>query len=65
MNDTVKLPGRTRELLENLIRERERINQLIEATVQATRAALDVPDGWQLTNLEQGFVAPQEDEPVG
>lgn len=56
--ERIAVPERSRRLLEELIKERERLNGLIEAAVQATRAALDVPDGWALRSLDEGFVAP-------
>ena len=59
MTATIALPPRTRELLEGLLKEQQRINGLIEAAVQATRAALDVPDGWALRSLDEGFTAPE------
>ena len=59
MTATIALPPRTRELLADLLKEQQRINGLIEAAVQATRAALDVPDGWSLRSLDEGFTAPE------
>jgi len=60
MPDSVPLPPRVRELLEQLIRERERVAQLIETTVAAVRAALDVPDEYVLRSLDRGFEEPEE-----
>lgn len=58
MADSMALPEKSRALLAELIRERDRINGLIEAVVQATRAALDVPEDYTLPSVEAGFVAP-------
>lgn len=55
---SIALPVRSRELLDNLLRERERVNGLLEAALAGVRTALDVPEGWVLTSLEAGFAPP-------
>lgn len=60
---TIALPQKARELLENLLRERERVNGMIDAALAGVRTALDVPDGWVMVSLDTGF-APPEPPPV-
>mgnify|MGYP007001816336 CR=1 FL=1 len=47
-----------------LIQEQKRIAGLIEATISGIRSALDVPEGWALRTLDEGFVAPAQAEEV-
>lgn len=59
MPDSIPLPPRVRELLEQLIRERERVNLLIETVVTTAKAALDVPEPYIVRSLDVGFEPPE------
>ena len=63
-NDPIALPAKSRALLVELIQEQKRIAGLIEATISGIRSALDVPEGWALRTLDEGFVAPAQAEEV-
>lgn len=63
MTQTVPLPPPTRERLENLVRAQQETQRLIDAIVQATRDALQVPDDWTISDVRVGFVGPQEENP--
>jgi hypothetical protein len=59
MTNQIMLPPNTIARLEALLTQRQAVDAVIEATVATLREALDVPDGWQLRNVHEGFVAPQ------
>lgn len=65
MSKAIALPERTRARLEALLKQREQINSVIDATVLAVREALEVPDGYVLRSLDEGFVAPPERDAEG
>jgi hypothetical protein len=44
--------------LEALLTQRQAVDAVIEATIATLREALEVPEGWQLRNVHEGFVAP-------
>jgi hypothetical protein len=54
----IALPAKSRELLRELIQQREHVDALLEAALAGVRSALDVPDGWQLVSLDAGFTPP-------
>ena len=54
----IALPAKSRELLRELVQQREHVNALIEAALAGVRSALDVPDGWALVSLDAGFAPP-------
>lgn len=56
--DAIHLPPATAARVAELVRQRNEMTALIEATVLATREALGVPDDWQIRNVTEGFVAP-------
>lgn len=58
--ERIPLPPATAARLSEWVRQRNEITTLIEATVLTTREALDVPDGWILRDVAEGFVAPPE-----
>lgn len=60
---TIQLPDKTRERLEALIRSQQETQRVIEATVQAVREALEIPDDWTISDVRAGFVAPQNETP--
>jgi hypothetical protein len=52
------LPASTRQRLEEWIRQQQRLADLIEATLAATRDALDVPPHWTIKDIGEGFIDP-------
>lgn len=54
----IALPERTRETLVNLVRERQRIDELINQTVATAQECLAVPKGWRLNHVDVGFEPP-------
>lgn len=56
----IALPAKSRELLRELVQQREHVNALLDAALAGVRTALDVPDGWQLVSLDAGFTPPAE-----
>ena len=61
---SIAIPARSREVLERLIEQRDRIAGQMEAFIEGMRTALDVPEGWALRTLDEGFVAPAQAEEV-
>lgn len=58
----ILLPPKARALLGELLRQREELAARLDLAVATVRAALDVPDDYVLRNLDEGFVAPEEEE---
>lgn len=58
--EAIPIPAPTRERLERMITERDRIGALIDATLLAVREALEVPQDYVIRDLESGFVAPEK-----
>ncbi len=55
---TIAIPAATRERVQKMLEQRAQIDGLIDATLLATRAALDVPPMYGLTDLNVGFTPP-------
>jgi hypothetical protein len=62
MQNSISIPNTTQRRLEKLLADRQTLQVLIDTTVLTTREALDVPDGWTLSSLTDGFIAPTEDK---
>jgi hypothetical protein len=60
MQNSISIPNTTQRRLEKLLADRQTLQVLIDTTVLTTREALDVPDGWTLASLTDGFTAPTE-----
>lgn len=56
--ERIAVPARSRALLERMIEQRDRISAQIDAVLEGVRTALDVPEGWQIVGLDQGFTPP-------
>lgn len=54
----IAIPPKTKAKLSELILERNRITGTIDGLVDALREAMNVPDSWQLYNLDVGFAPP-------
>ena len=52
------LPAATRERVQKMLEQRAQLDALIEATLIATREALDVPPMYGLADLNVGFTPP-------
>lgn len=61
MQNSISIPNTTQRRLEKLLADRQTLQALIDTTVLTTREALDVPDGWTLSSLTDGFVAPTKE----
>lgn len=62
MAKRIELPKATRELLAELARQRDEAVTRLELAVATVRATLGVPETYVLRTLEEGFVAPEEEE---
>lgn len=58
----IQLPESVRADLERLVQGQASLRREMDAVVRTVRAALDVPDGWLMTDLAVGFVPPDERE---
>lgn len=58
MEERIAIPARSRVILERLITQRDSIVGQMEAFIEGMRTALDVPDGYVLRTVDEGFVAP-------
>ena len=56
--EAIPLPAATRERVQKMVDQRAQIDALIEATLIATREALDVPPMYGLNSLSEGFIPP-------
>ena len=56
----IPLPPKTRERLAELIRQRDVVTALIDTTIATAREALEVPDNWQIADVQTGFVPPAD-----
>ena len=56
--DPIAIPAPTRERVQKMLEQRAQIDALIEATLIATREALDVPPMYGLNSLSEGFIPP-------
>ena len=56
--EAIPLPAATRERVQKMVDQRAQIDALIEATLIATREALDVPPMYGLHSLSEGFIPP-------
>ena len=65
MAQAIQLPTPTRERLEALIRSQQETQRVIEATVQAVRESLEIPDDWTISDVRVGFVGPEKEETPG
>lgn len=62
----VRLPARTRQTLQELLRKRDELAAALELGIGTARDCLGVPEGWQLRNLDVGFEPPaQPDNEAG
>ena len=61
MQNSISIPNTTQRRLEKLLADRQTLQVLIDTTVLTTREALDVPDGWTLASLADGFIAPTKE----
>lgn len=52
---TIKLPIRTTNMLKDLIARRNSINEMIQTVVLTAADTLNVPDGYELRDVEVGF----------
>ena len=55
MSDTYPLSPESRALIERLLQERNAAQERLDVAVIATKAALGVPDGYDLRSLDVGF----------
>ena len=60
--DPIAIPAPTRERVQKMLEQRAQIDALIEATLIATREALDVPLTYGLRDINEGFTPPAEAE---
>lgn len=58
----IPLPPKTRERLAELIRQRDVVTALIDATITTAQETLEVPDDWQIADVQTGFVPPVDAE---
>jgi len=56
--EAIAIPAATRERVQKMVDQRAQIDALIEATLIATREALDVPPMYGLNSLSEGFIPP-------
>jgi len=56
--EAIPLPAATRERVQKMVDQRAQLDALIEATLIATREALDVPPMYGLHSLSEGFIPP-------
>ena len=56
--EAIAIPAATRERVQKMVDQRAQIDALIEATLIATREALDVPPMYGLSDLNAGFTPP-------
>lgn len=54
----IAIPAATRERVQKMLEQRAQLDALIEATLLATREALDVPPMYGLSDLNEGFTPP-------
>jgi hypothetical protein len=52
------LPAPTRQRLGVWMQQRQQLTELINATVAASREALDVPPHWVINDVNEGFIDP-------
>lgn len=60
MAERIAVPAKSKQLITDLIGQRDKVIGLIEAALAGVRSALDVPDGWVLQDLEAGFAPPAD-----
>jgi hypothetical protein len=58
------LPAPTRQRLEQWIEQQQRLADLIQATVAASREELDVPPHWTIQDVNKGFIDPTPEQPA-
>lgn len=60
MAERIAVPAKSKQLITDLIGQRDKVMGLIEAALAGVRSALDVPDAWVLQDLETGFAPPAD-----
>lgn len=60
-SERLTLPARTVTRVQEWLRQKQELQAMIDATLLASREALNVPDEWLIRDITEGFVAP----PVG
>jgi len=60
----IPLPPKTQGTLQNLINAQRTLQAQIDAIVSTARDLLGVPEDWQITSIEVGFVPPAPEPPA-
>lgn len=57
---SIVIPPKTKAKLTELVIERNRLNSQIDGIIDIARETMNVPDNWQLYDIDAGFTPPGE-----